>query len=541
MRRLGIVAVGLALMVAMALVIGCDDDDATPSECDSEPEVLTTEDGVQFVRTPDACFQNLPDFPYEARYVEIDGLRQAYVDEGPADADPILLLHGQPSWSYLYRKMIPVLVDAGHRVIAMDHLGMGRSDKPIDIEDYTYLGHIDRLERFIQDLGLENITLFAQDWGSLIGLHVAGDHPEWFARIVIGDGTLPVIPEGVKPFPEVENPDELDTEIVAPFAAIPPEQPPFFDEDGKRLMPLDPAYFGRWMAYAMTAPSFHASEVVEAMTYFDVPADEEAAYDAPFPGRIYMAGARVFPSLANELGGVNEDAWAGLTAYEKPFLTIWASNDPGNLGQQEVQDRLINSIPGAAGQPHTRLPECSHFLQDDQGAEIARLMVEFIAAKGGQDCLPGEPDPSAPLVTADDIPVAHTPGCGWDEFPPPILGTCTESLPPEAPDLRGRWEAYSGMVGHIERIEQCGNRGVSTAGGVIHDMRADGALENGVNDVSALNCQPIEVAAEFVDGQLQLRPFGGPVAVTRELDGDELVWVFAGSTSRLKRICNLPE
>jgi haloalkane dehalogenase len=130
----------------------------------------------------------------------------------------------------------------------------------------------------------------------------------------------------------------------------------------------------------MTAASFHASEVVEAMTYFDVPADEEAAYDAPFPSRVYMAGARVFPSLANELGGVNEDAWAGLTAYQKPFLTIWASNDPGNLGQKETQQNLIDSIPGAAGQPHTRLPEASHFLQDDQGEEIARRMVEFIAA-----------------------------------------------------------------------------------------------------------------------------------------------------------------
>jgi haloalkane dehalogenase len=376
----GLIALAVLLM-SLPLLPACDGDDGVILACDSEPEIMTTADGVQFVRTPDACFQDLPGFPYEARYVEIDGLRQAYVDEGPADADPILLLHGQPSWSYLYRKMIPVLVDAGHRVIAMDHIGMGRSDKPIDIEYYSYLGHIDRLEVFIQDLDLENITLFCQDWGSLIGLHVAGDHPEWFARIVVGDGNLPVIPEGVKPFPEVENPEELNTEIVAPFAAIPPEQPPFFDEDGNRLLPGDPVeVFGQWMAYAMTAASFHASEVVEAMTYFDVPADEEAAYDAPFPSRVYMAGARVFPSLANELGGVNEEAWEGLTAYEKPFLTIWAANDPGNLGRQEVQDGLINNIPGAAGQPHTRLPEASHFLQDDQGAEIARLMVEFIAA-----------------------------------------------------------------------------------------------------------------------------------------------------------------
>jgi haloalkane dehalogenase len=134
------------------------------------------------------------------------------------------------------------------------------------------------------------------------------------------------------------------------------------------------------MVYAMTAASFHPAEVVEAGTYFDLPAEEEAAYDAPFPSRDYMAGPRVFPSLANEFAGVNDDAWAGLTGYEKPFLTIWASNDPGGLGRCETQDHLINNIPGAAGQPHTRLPEASHFLQDDQGEEIARRMVEFIEA-----------------------------------------------------------------------------------------------------------------------------------------------------------------
>lgn len=130
----------------------------------------------------------------------------------------------------------------------------------------------------------------------------------------------------------------------------------------------------------MKSPSFHPAEVVEAMTWFDLPPEEEAAYDAPFPCRTYLAGARVFPSLVRDLPGVTEDAWAGLTAYEKPFLTIWAGNDPGNLGSQEAQDRLTNNIPGAAGQPHTRLPEASHFLQDDQGEEIARLMVEFIKA-----------------------------------------------------------------------------------------------------------------------------------------------------------------
>ena len=385
-RLLPITIVTLVLCLSTAIGCGGGDDgtanqDSTDTGSVSEPEIMTTADGVQFVRTPDACFEDLPDFPYEAKYVEIDGLRQGYVDEGPADADPILLLHGQPSWSYLYRKMIPVLVDGGHRVIAMDHLGMGRSDKPIDIEDYSYLGHVDRLEKFIGALNLEHITLFCQDWGSLIGLYVAGTHPEWFDRIVVGDGNLPVIPAGIQPYPEVENPDELNTDIDAPFAAIPPQQPTFFDEEGNRLIPGDQAAsFAEWMVYSMTAESFHPAEVVEALTYFNIPPEVEAAYDAPFPSRIYMAGPRVFPSLVNDLSGITADAWIGLTAYEKPFLTIWASNDPGNLGSKETQDRLINNIPGAAGQPHVRLPEASHFLQDDQGAEIARLINEFIEA-----------------------------------------------------------------------------------------------------------------------------------------------------------------
>jgi haloalkane dehalogenase len=348
--------------------------------CDAAPEVLTTADGVDFVRTPDSCFDSLPGFPYEARYVDIDGLRQAYVDEGPSGADPILLLHGQPSWGYLYRKMIPVLVGGGHRVIAMDSLGLGRSDKPIDIGYYHYLGHIDRLEKFVGALGLQNITLFCQDWGSLIGLHVAGEHADWFARIVVGNGRLPVVPAGVEVYPPVENPDEVLDTLTAPFAQIPAQQFPFYDERCNLVVPVDPAYFATWMEYAMKAARFHPAEVVEAMTWFDVPAEEEAAYDAPFPSRVYMAGVRVFPSLVNELAGVNAEAWAGLTAYQRPFLTIWSGNDPGLLGSCAVQDELIAAVPGAAGQPHTRLAAASHFLQDDQGPEIAGRVVEFIAA-----------------------------------------------------------------------------------------------------------------------------------------------------------------
>lgn len=369
--------------------VGCDDDGVDPTDagdetdagpvatgCEAEPEILTTADGIEFVRTPDACFENLPDWPYAPQYVEIDGLRQAYVDEGPSDGPVVLLLHGQPSWSYLYRKMIPVLADAGYRVIAMDHLGMGRSDKPIEIGAYSYLGHHDRLARFVEELDLRDMHLFVQDWGSLIGLRYAGLNPDRFRRIAVGDGMLPVIPAGTMPQPAVENPDEI-RDIPSPFAAIPAQQPSFYDGCEPRFMGGEGFDFANWMIYSMTARSFRPSEVLEGLTWFDLPDAEEAAYDAPFPSRVYMAGVRVFPSLINDLPGVNDEAWAGLTSFDRPFLTIWAANDPGNLGQCATQQMLVDAVPGAQGLPHDRLPEASHFLQDDQGEEIARRLAAF--------------------------------------------------------------------------------------------------------------------------------------------------------------------
>lgn len=344
--------------------------------CDAPVERMLSDSGVEFVRTPDACFDNLVDFPQEARYVDIDGLRQAYVEAGPADGDVVLLLHGQPSWSYLYRKMIPVLADAGYRVIAMDHLGTGRSDKPTDIDEYTYLVHTDRLARFIIELELSEINLFVQDWGSLIGLKVAGENPDWFASIAVGDGALPNIPAGVEPFPPVENPDEL-IDLPSPFADAPEQQVAAYDGCELLLESSDGLGFGNWMEYAMKAESFRASEVLEALTWFPLTDAEEAAYDAPYPSREYMAGIRKFPSIVNELGGQTQDALAGLSQYEKPFITIWASNDAGNLGSCEAQQALIDLVPGAGGQAHTRLPESSHFLQDDQGEEIAARLVDF--------------------------------------------------------------------------------------------------------------------------------------------------------------------
>lgn len=367
------------LILSSFLLIACDKDEDILVDNhnleDARIDTLTTSDGVQFVRTPDECFEDLLDWPYAYEYVEIDGLRQAYAEAGPASGEVVLLLHGQPSWSYLYRNMIPVLADAGYRVIAMDHLGMGRSDKPIDISDYSYLGHGDRLEQFIQQLGLSDINLFVQDWGSLIGLRVAGLNPEWFASISVGNGQLPVLPAGVQPLDPIQNPNET-LDLTSPFADIPAQQVPFY-EDCDLIEAADPTEFSKWANYSMKGASYKASEILEALTWFDLSTEVEEAYDAPFPSRAYMAGTRTFPSLVNELAGVNDQAWAGLMAYEKPFLTIWGANDAGSLGTCEAQQNFVENVPGAAGKPHVRLAEAGHFLQDDQGVEIANRLVDF--------------------------------------------------------------------------------------------------------------------------------------------------------------------
>ena len=382
-----------AFVVSILSMVACDKDNDIIGDIPTEDDVassnidtLTTANGLPFVRTPDGFFQNLPDWSYAYQYVEIDGLRQAYAEAGPAGGEVVLLLHGQPSWSYLYRTMIPVLADAGYRVIAMDHLGMGRSDKPIDISAYSYLGHADRLERFIQQLGLSDINLFVQDWGSLIGLRVAGLNPDWFATISVGNGQLPVVPQGFQAIAPIDNPNEV-VDLPFPFADIPAQQVSYYD--GCELIIEQSLFdFEDWANYAMKGASFNASEVVEALTWYDLPTEVEGAYDAPFPSRAYMAGVRTFPSLVNELGGLNEEAWAGLTSYAKPFLTIWGGNDFGSLGSCQVQQNFVDNVPGAAGKPHVRIPEAGHFLQSDQGIEIANRLVEFYAADWDGGAIP---------------------------------------------------------------------------------------------------------------------------------------------------------
>ncbi len=374
----------IVLICLSATLVGCQHDNgqvrraALPDACFADLEVLKTEAGVEFVRTPDACFASLPGWPFEPRYVEIDGLRQAYVEEGPPDGPVVVLLHGQPTWGHLYRKMIPVLAEGGLRVIAMDHLGMGRSDKPTDLSHHSFLAHVDRFKRFLDALELQEVTLFAQDWGSVIGLYVVGTDPERFGRVVIADGALPNDPAGTVRHVAPDDPKAAANRFYQMIQRIPRKQPSFYDDNGERRLSGDPHFFSNWIEFSRNDDRFKPSLIVEAMTYYAQTDDVLAAYDEPFPSRITMAAPRTFPGLARELPGITEEAWVGLKVFDKPFLTLWADNDPGQLGGRDAQAALVDNIPGARGQPHRLIEHASHFIQDDQGEVLARHVVAFV-------------------------------------------------------------------------------------------------------------------------------------------------------------------
>ena len=347
---------------------------------DGNVPVQVASSGVTFVRTPDERFENLSGYTFNPNYVEIDGLRLHYLDEGPEEAEIVLMLHGQPSWSYLYRKMIPPIVDAGYRVIALDLMGMGRSDKPVELGIHTYEQHIKWVRQFIDSLNLKDITLFAQDWGSLIGLRIAGDESSLFSRIVIANGTLPIIKRGGNPF-RVPNPVEINCEFenlqmgeswlsrltTSEFRT----RLPLFMQRIIRVVS-----FEAWLNYALTAPDFTPARIVEFATVNTLSSEEAAAYNAPYPSLIYKAAVRTLPSMVAAIEDQNASAWENLGRFTKPFLFLGGKNDK-NLGSKLNQDRFINYIPGAKGQPHERL-NAHHFIQEDIGEILADRTIKFM-------------------------------------------------------------------------------------------------------------------------------------------------------------------
>jgi haloalkane dehalogenase len=296
------------------------------------------------LRTPDERFADLPDFPFEPHYAQIDdgeggSLRVHYLDVGPADAAPVLLMHGEPSWCFLYRHMIPVLVRAGHRCIAPDLVGFGRSDKPSQQDDYTYARHVEWMRRLLFDhLDLRHITFFGQDWGGLVGLRLVAEHDDRYDRVVVGNTGLPT-------------------------------------GDG----PLSEAFMN-WQRFSRESPVFPIGTIVNGGCVTELPPDVIAAYDAPFPDDTYKAGARRFPSLVptspdDPAAPANRAGWEVLRRFDRPWLCAFSDGDPVTKGGERV---FISQVPGAATQPHVTIEGGGHFLQEDKGPELAGVIARFI-------------------------------------------------------------------------------------------------------------------------------------------------------------------
>jgi haloalkane dehalogenase len=293
------------------------------------------------LRTPEERFAQLPDFPWVPRYLEVGGLRIAFIDEGPRDAAPVLLMHGEPTWSFLYRKMIPPLLAAGHRVVAPDLVGFGRSDKPSHPADYSYRNHVLWMSAWLEALDLREVTLFCQDWGSLIGLRMLSSAPQRYARAVVANGGLPT---GV----------------------------------GGRV----PRAFRIWRAFARWSPWFPIGRIVASGCATALAPAEIAAYDAPFPSGRHRLAARLFPRFVptdadDPERAANEAAWQVLEGWHKPFLTLFSTRDPITRGGERIFQRRV---PGATGMPHAAIRGAGHFLQEDKGAELAERINRFIAS-----------------------------------------------------------------------------------------------------------------------------------------------------------------
>ena len=300
---------------------------------------------MEFLRTNDDRFVDLPGYDFSPNYLQVDDsegseLRVHYLDEGPGDADPVLLMHGEPSWSFLYRKMIPILVAAGQRVIAPDLVGFGRSDKPSQRSDYSYQRHVDWMQSLLDQLQLDNITLVCQDWGGLIGLRLVAENPGRFARVVAANTMLPT-----------------------------------GDHD------LGQAFVD-WRTFSQQVPEFPVASIVNGATTTELDPEIQRGYDAPFPDESYKEGARQFPTLVpatpeDPAAAPNRAAWEVLSQWQKPFLTAFSDSDPITAGVDADMQKLI---PGCQGQAHTTIENGGHFLQEDQGEALAQVVVNFIQA-----------------------------------------------------------------------------------------------------------------------------------------------------------------
>jgi haloalkane dehalogenase len=298
---------------------------------------------MQVLKTPESAFSSILDFPYEPRYIQVTDtiggeLSMAYYQAGPKNGHPIVLLHGEPSWAYLYRKMMPVLADAGFNVLAPDLIGFGRSDKPSRQSDYTYARHLIWVKEWLHECVPTPATLFCQDWGGLIGLRLVAEYPDKFSGVMASNTGLP-------------------TGDHAPSEA-----------------------FTKWRRFSQDVPVFPTSNIIASATVQPMSEAALYAYDAPYPSEEYKSGARVFPLLVptspdSRESQANREAWEKLKRFNKPFLTAFSDSDPVTAGGEKIMQKLI---PGCNGMPHTIIKQGGHFVQEDKGEELAERLIQFI-------------------------------------------------------------------------------------------------------------------------------------------------------------------
>lgn len=318
----------------------------------AEPSVL---------RTPDERFEGLADYPFEPHYVEVENpdgghLRVHCVDDGPRDAPVVLMLHGEPTWSYLYRKMIPVFVEAGLRAVAPDQVGFGRSDKPAEKSAYTFARHVEWMRQTVQALDLRNVTLFGQDWGGPTGLGVLSLEPDRFSRAVTANTMLHTVEAELAGRLAWSNHAVGDTDVCVSESLL------------------------GWILASQREPDFRASPSVQFATAQPVDATTLAGYDAPFPDERYKQGMRQFPALIpvtrHDPGvAINKRTWKALGGFRKPFLTLFGDSDPSTAGWDAI---FCERVPGAQGQPHETIENAGHFLQEDRGEFVAGKVVDWI-------------------------------------------------------------------------------------------------------------------------------------------------------------------
>lgn len=293
---------------------------------------------MNVLRTTDSRFENLEGYPFAPHYIHThDGIRMHYIDEGDKKAPAVLMLHGEPSWSYLYRKMIAPVVRAGFRTVVPDLIGFGKSDKPSATEDYSYQKHLDWVEVIFSDLNLKNATLFVQDWGGLLGLRLLPKYNSIIDNVVAANTFLST----------------------------------GFDRPNEAFM--------AWRKFSQESPKFDIATVIQMATVTDLSEEILRGYNAPFEQEEYKAGARIFPSLvptlkSEEEAQKNAQIWKFLGQYKKPFLTLFSDSDPIMTGLEKIFQK---KIPGAQGQPHEIIRGGGHFLQEDKGEEIAEKLIAF--------------------------------------------------------------------------------------------------------------------------------------------------------------------